>query len=278
MAEGKAAESAALVLKVENLTFGVTESILFEDLDFVAASGEILAILGPTGIGKTTLLRTILLMNDKWKGCCRFGDKYEVRRSSNSASASTLVLGSAGEALPLTEEILTALRHDIGYVPQAAILFPHINVEVNVALPLRARGERADQALSKSRSCLDALGLASLAHRKPWQLSGGQKQQIALARAIIGEPRLLLLDEPTSSADPATAVEIRNVIKRYVMAGPRSAIIVSHDVVWSGAIADKVLFLGNDGVAQTFRTTENDRLAIIKKMQDWFSDSPQSIG
>lgn len=260
------------VFSVHDLAFGIGDHALFEGLDFAVSAGQIVAIVGPSGIGKTTLLRTLLFLNERWQGELKFGPHKCVRRKSMSSSEAVLVTGSAGDQTnPLNPETVGELRLSIGYVPQASILFPFMSADQNVALPLRARGQSRRAALLAARNCLDGLALESLRHRKPWELSGGQRQRVALARALVAAPPLLLLDEPTASVDPRTTVEIGNAIKAYVSGGARGAIIVSHNVVWAGSIADKIVFLGPNGTAQTYATADVDESAIIAKTREWFS-------
>jgi len=262
------------VLSAENCTFGVPGTILFRDLCFEARAGEVIAMLGPTGIGKTTLLRTILLMNDIWQGRFQFGQDIGVESRLDGESSHVSVGKTDGRRRSnvLTEEWASDIRRTIGYVPQGSLLFPFLTAEQNVALPLRARGVPSKESMARTTQYLVRLRLNSLAERKPWQLSGGQKQRVAIARAMVAEPPLLLLDEPTASTDPTTTIEIGHVIKEYVKEGVRSAIVVSHDIIWSSTVADKMIFLGGDGAIQKFTTREMDQVTMIQKMKEWFSE------
>ena len=159
-----------------------------DGLDLTIADGEFFALLGPSGCGKTTLLRTIAGLE--------------------RATAGTLLLGG--------RDVTTATpgKRDVAMVFQDYALFPHMNVQDNIAYPLRiqkvALGERRAKALETARG----LGLEELMDRRPGQLSGGQQQRVALARAIAYRPQVFLFDEPLSNLDARLRLEARTFLKR----------------------------------------------------------------
>ncbi|MEX0427651.1 sulfate/molybdate ABC transporter ATP-binding protein [Nocardioides sp. DS6] len=185
------------------------------DLELDVAAGETVAVLGPNGAGKSTLLSVLagLLRPDE----------------------GTVVLG--GRPLDGTPPH----ARGIALLAQDPLLFPHLTALDNVAFAPRARGVRRGPARSAAHRHLDAVGVGHLAARKPAQLSGGQAQRVAVARALAAEPDLLLLDEPMAALDVDVAPALRQLL-RSVLAD-RTALIVTHDVLDALLLADRVVVL-----------------------------------
>jgi ABC-type nitrate/sulfonate/bicarbonate transport system ATPase subunit len=261
------------IFSASAVTFGVSGRVLFRNLNLQVYAGQVIAVVGPSGIGKTTLLKTILLMNETWEGRLTFGREYAVENRFSSGVTAIMIQQAADAANGESTDgaSATQIRRSIGYVPQDALLLPFMTVERNVALPLRAAGHHGDDVTKRVRQCLSKLAIVELAARKPWQLSGGQRQRVALARALVSEPQLLLLDEPTASIDPTVTVEIGHSIKDYVRGGERGAIIVSHNIPWCCTVADHLIFLGKDGAIHDFAVSAIDQITMLKEMQEWFS-------
>lgn len=194
------------------------------DVELAVADGEVLAVLGPNGAGKSTLLRVLagLLVPD--------GGRVVVDR----------VWDDADRHVP-------AHQRSLGMVFQDHLLFPHLSVADNVAFGLRTRGVRRADARATAEAWLERVGLAGLGDRRPGQLSGGQAQRAALARALVGDPRLLLLDEPLSALDARTRLTVRAELHRHLADYGGSAVLVTHDPVDAMALADRVLVV-EDGV------------------------------
>jgi len=150
------------------------------------AAGERLVLVGASGAGKTTLLRAVAGLVPIDEGSIEIGGKDVTR--------------------------LPPERRGAVYLHQSPVLFPHLTVEENVAFPLRIRGVPQGEARKRVHEVLDAVRLADLGHRPSGALSGGQRHRVALARAVVARPSLLLLDEPLSSLDPGLRHEIRDVI------------------------------------------------------------------
>ncbi|MBL8749102.1 MAG: ABC transporter ATP-binding protein [Planctomycetes bacterium] len=195
----------------------------------VDASGTV-AIVGPNGAGKSSLLAAIAGLLRIDRGSLRLGDR-------------TLDGGPGGTFVPPEQR-------GVGMVFQDHLLFPHLRVVDNVAFGLRARGVARRQARDEARRWLDRVGLAEHEGRLPAQLSGGQAQRVALARALAARPSVLLLDEPLSSIDARTKVELRGELRRHLdaFAGPR--LVVTHDAVDAFALAQRIVVLEEGRVVQ----------------------------
>lgn len=176
--------------------------------DFAVAAGERVALAGPSGAGKTTLLRALAGLHPIAGG------------QAWAAGAPLKARGEAGRR-----------RHrlrQVGVVFQRFGLLPHLDALENVLLPLRlGAGPLDGAARSRGRTLLAAVGLEAVAHRKPSALSVGEQQRVALCRALIHRPRLVLADEPTASLDPATAHRALDVLFAEVGAG--GLLCVTHD-------------------------------------------------
>ncbi|MFF0739731.1 ABC transporter permease [Streptomyces sp. NPDC004111] len=197
----------------------------FNRLTLDAPAGTTIAVVGPNGAGKTTLLRALLGLTSR-------------------ATAAPLVLGGTD---------VTALpphRRGVAWVPQDGALFPHLSALGNTAYGLRARGVPRAEARRSAQEWLDRLGVGSLAHRRPAEVSGGQAQRIALARALASRPRLLLLDEPLSALDQTTRGRVRHTLRRHLEGFGGVCLIVTHDPVEAVSLADRILVLDAGVVLQ----------------------------
>ena len=207
----------------------VRRGALHLDVDLEVADGEVLAVLGPNGAGKSTLLRVL---------------------------AGLLVADAArvtvdGEVWDGDATHLPAHRRRLGMVFQDHLLFPHLSVADNVAFGLRTRGTPRRDARTAALRWLDRVGIAELAARRPGALSGGQAQRAALARALVGDPALLLLDEPLSALDARTRLTVRAELRRHLAEFGGSTELVTHDPVDAMALADRVLVVEDGAVVQT---------------------------
>jgi len=200
------------------------------DVEVAVGDGEVLAVLGPNGAGKSTLLRVLagLLLPD---GGQVLVDGHRV-------------WDAAGRHVP-------AHRRSLGMVFQDHLLFPHLSITDNVAFGLRSRGAKRAAARAAAAPWLDRVGLAGLGDRRPGELSGGQAQRAALARALVGDPRVLLLDEPLSALDARTRLTVRAELRRHLTDYAGSAVLVTHDPVDAMALADRVVVVEDGRVVQT---------------------------
>jgi molybdate transport system ATP-binding protein len=193
------------------------------DIEFAVAAGEVLAVLGPNGAGKSTTLHVIAGLVRPDHGVVHVG----------------------GRVLTDTETGTHVATHDrrVGLLLQDPLLFPHLSVAANVAFS--PRSSKADAA-----RWLDEVEAGDLADRMPRQLSGGQAQRIALARALAAEPDVLLLDEPLAGLDVGVAATMRTLLSRVMVRDGRSAVLITHDLVDVLTLADTVLILEEGKIAE----------------------------
>jgi molybdate transport system ATP-binding protein len=208
------------------------------DVEIQVADGEVLAVLGPNGAGKSTLLRVLagLLPPDGGSVVVDDSETWD---------------GDGGH--------LPAHRRALGMVFQDHLLFPHLSVTDNVAFGLRTRGIRKAAARSTADAWLARVGLEGLGGRRPGQLSGGQAQRSALARALVGDPRVLLLDEPLSALDARTRLTVRAELRRHLAEFAGSTVLVTHDPVDAMALADRVVVVEDGRVVQAGTPAEVNR-------------------
>jgi molybdate transport system ATP-binding protein len=139
--------------------------------------------------------------------------------------------------------LVPAVNRSVGIVFQDYRLFPHLSVLDNVAFPARARGARRAASRAKAAVLLDRMAIGELAARRPGELSGGQAQRVAVARALAGDPRVLLLDEPLAALDARTRLEIRSELRQHLTGFSGPSIVVTHDPLEALVLADHLVVL-----------------------------------
>lgn len=226
--------TAPLSIRGLHVTRGKQDVLRGVDLD--VKDGEIWALMGLSGAGKTTVLRTVAALEPFSAGSITVGDV-------------------ALHPGPLrTESKLRGLRQRVGMVFQSQALFEHLTVLENVTLaPRHVAGWSLERANDAAQTLLASLGVAERADAYPRQISGGQAQRVAFARALILDPQLLLLDEPTSALDPARRGALAETVRSLAAAG-RGLLISTHDVEFARACADRVAVLSAGVVAESGRT------------------------
>ena len=191
------------------------------DLPLDVATGEVVALLGPNGSGKTTALRALAGL---------------ITLSGGSIELDGTEIASAGHGLPPE-------RRRVGVVFQDYLLFPHLSALENVAFGPRSAGTSRADARDRAMQWLARMGLAEIASNKPGRLSGGQAQRIALARALVTEPRLLLLDEPLAALDAGTRLTVRSDLRRHLAAFTGATVLVTHDPLDAMVLADRIVVI-----------------------------------
>jgi putative ABC transport system ATP-binding protein len=185
-------------------------------------AGEFLAIMGESGSGKSTLLHLIAGLDRPDSGRILFEDT---------------------DLATLDDDALTRWRRArIGFVFQAFHVLPYLTVLQNVALPLDLLGVRDPQRQQRAQQMLEACGIAALASSYARELSGGELQRIAIARALVHRPRLVLADEPTGNLDARSAQQILHLLREQLCANGASAILITHSVA-AARTADRILQL-----------------------------------
>ena len=192
--------------------------------------GQLAAILGESGAGKSTLLNVIAGLE--------------------TADAGTVIVGNVDLA-GLDDDARTAFRREhVGFVFQAFHVLPYLSVGDNVALPLKLAGRRDRAATERVDAMLAAVGLADRAVSMPRELSGGELQRIAIARALVHRPQVVLADEPTGNLDPDSAHAVITLLRDCLHAEGATGILVTHSHA-AAARADRVLTLTRDGLVET---------------------------
>jgi polar amino acid transport system ATP-binding protein len=220
--------SGALTIRGLHAVRGVKPVLRGVDLD--VAPGEIVALMGVSGAGKSTVLRAVAALEPFTEGTVDVG-------------------GFALRPGPLPRESrLRELRRKVGMVFQAHALFPHLTALENVTLaPVHALGWPADRARATAMELLDGLGVGARAGAYPRELSGGEAQRVAIARALA--PAVLLMDEPTSALDPARRGALGESL-RALARGGRGLLIATHDVDFARACTDRVMVLHEGRMAE----------------------------
>jgi len=194
------------------------------DLTLNIRDGEYFIVLGPTGSGKTILLETIAGLHSVKSG---------------------VILLNGIEVTKTEPE-----KRGIGIVYQDYVLFPHLSVIKNIAFGLRQRGRSRKEAEAEAGWTIELLGLSSLLNRKIDTLSGGEKQKVALARALAIKPKVLLLDEPLSALDPETKEKVQQELREIRNKLNQTIIHVTHDFEEAVALGERIAVLGNGCIMQ----------------------------
>lgn len=212
------------MLKVSGLTKSFGKVEVLKGVDLEIKSGEILVVVGPSGGGKTTLLRCINALEEADSGDIEINGK-ELCRSGKY----------------IDKKGLKDIRRDIGLVFQGFNLFPHMSVLENlIEAPQKVLGIKREVAINKATEILGFLGLEDKINSYPFQLSGGQKQRVAIGRALALEPKLICFDEPTSALDPGLTDEVAKLIKSLSLTG-MATLIITHDMDFAKKVADRIV-------------------------------------
>ncbi len=211
------------MIAIKNLKVNLGDFLL-QSINLDIKPGEYFIILGPTGAGKTVLLEAIAGLYPVLEGEVWIGDR---------------------EITGLSPE-----KRGIGIVYQDQALFPHLSVEENIAFGLKMRKHPKDEIRSKIDAIAEIVGISHLLKRSPATLSGGEKQKVALARALVTEPEVLLLDEPLSALDPETRERMQGELREMHRKVMVTIIHVTHDFEEAIALGHRVAVLNDGCIAQ----------------------------
>ncbi len=213
------------LVKIENMTFSRGERVIYDNISLSIPTGKVTAIMGPSGIGKTTLLRLIGGQIRPEAGNIFFGDKNIPKLSRNE---------------------LYETRKRMSMLFQSGALFTDMNVFDNIAFPIREHCDLPEALIEKIVLMkLEAVGLRGARHLQPSELSGGMARRAALARAIALDPELILYDEPFAGQDPISMGVIVRLIRSLNDALGLTSVVVSHDVPEVMSIADYIYIIAD---------------------------------
>lgn len=217
------------LLEVRHLYKSFDNTPVLNDISFTIRKGEVAVILGPSGCGKSTLLRCINGLEPIQSGDILLDGQSIVGGKTNWSQ----------------------IRQKVGMVFQSYDLFPHMTVLENILLgPLKVQKRSRQEATAVAEQLLQRVGLLEKRNAYPRQLSGGQKQKVAIVRALVMEPEIMLFDEVTAALDPEMVREVLDVILELARGGI-TMLIVTHEMQFAKAIADRILFLDAGGIIES---------------------------
>jgi phospholipid/cholesterol/gamma-HCH transport system ATP-binding protein len=258
MEEPRPVEEPIVSFRDVNLSF---ERPILQGVSFDLAPGTTKIVLGGSGSGKTTILRLILGLLKPEGGSIRV-DGTEVSR--------------------LGEEELRDVRLKIGMVFQEGALFDSLTVGENVAYRLEEEGRLdGEEVEHRVREMLGFVGLADFAHRMPSELSGGQRRRVAVARALVAQPRIMLYDEPTTGLDPITATTITDLVVKVRDLDGVSAILVTHQLRDAYNVARTFMMKSGDGyepsVVEDMSTLEGTEFMMLREGRVVFEGAARDL-
>lgn len=209
-------------------SYGGTEVV--KGFSFSVQDGEFVAFLGPSGCGKTTCLRMIAGLEKNTSGQIFIGDK----KVSD----------------PETNLFVPPEKRNVGMVFQSYAVWPHMNVFDNVAFPLKVSKTPSKEMQERVEKVLEIVELDGLGQRLPNQLSGGQQQRVALARGLVAEPDVLLLDEPLSNLDAKLREKMRKDIRQIQQKLKITVVYVTHDQIEATEMSDRMLIMNQGEIVQ----------------------------
>jgi phospholipid/cholesterol/gamma-HCH transport system ATP-binding protein len=244
------------VVRLAGVSYSVAGRTILDHVDLSIARGKVTAIMGPSGTGKTTLLRLIT---------------GQLRATQGTVTVAGVDIGR------LPDDELYAFRKRMGMLFQNGALLTDIDVFENVAFPLREHTKLPEELIARIVLMkLQSVGLRGAARLMPSELSGGMARRVALARAIVMDPELLIYDEPFAGLDPIAMGVVLRLIRQTNDALGITSIVVSHDVHEVGLLADETLLLSGGGVAASGPPSELQKHAsdAVRQFMNGLPDGP----
>lgn len=242
------------VIKLENLSkiyrTAYMETVALDQINIHITKGEFVAVMGPSGCGKSTLLNVIGMIDSPSSGEYYFDGEEVGSRSEN--------------------DLVDLRKENIGFIFQNFNLIDDLSVAENVDLPLLYLGIPKKERRIKVEEALALVGLESRAKHKPQELSGGQQQRVAVARSVVGNPKLILADEPTGNLDTRNGEDVMNMLALLKEKGA-TILMVTHSPD-HGAKADRIIemldgqVVSGEATADNSRIEESDRVANISSL------------
>ena len=230
--------------KIYQTRFGGNKVEALRNVNFTVEEGEFVAIIGESGSGKTTLLN-ILAALDK-------------------PTAGRVILDGADVSTIRESQVASFRRDNLGFVFQDFNLLDTFSIEDNIYLPLVLQGKKYEEMKEKLTPIARRLGLRELLRKYPYEVSGGQKQRAAVARAIITGPKIILADEPTGALDSKSSDELLELFKE-INAGGQTILMVTHSVK-AASSASRVLFIKDGEVFHQIYRGEDSEQALYQKI------------
>lgn len=218
------------MLKIENLHKSYGQVVALDGVNLEVKQGEVVVVMGPSGCGKSTLIRCINRLTEPCSGRILFDGNLEV--------------------LDLNHGELQNFRRKVGFVFQQFNLIARLSILDNVIFHLILAGMEPDLAKKRGELALRQVGLAAAAQRCPGELSGGQQQRVGIARALVGNPQIMLWDEPTASLDPILVGEVLEVMENLVKTTGTTMVIVTHELSFALRVADRIIFMDQGQVVE----------------------------
>jgi NitT/TauT family transport system ATP-binding protein len=185
-----------------------------DNIHFDVRDGEFVSIVGPSGCGKSTLLKILCGLT-----------------------------GASSGAVSLRGKPIVDPSHDVGVVFQSPVLFPWRTVLRNVMLPIDVQGQERGAATARARELLATVGLAGFEERYPWELSGGMQQRVSIARALVHDPAILLMDEPFGALDAMTREQMNVELQRVWLERNKTILFITHSIPEAVFLSDRVLVM-----------------------------------
>ena len=246
--------SSNTLVKFSEVTKQYGDLVVLDKLNLEVKKNEMVSIIGPSGSGKTTVLRVLMTLEKINNGVIYLEDEPLTHMPQNE------------ELVEASEKYLRERRSKIGMVFQQFNLFPHMTALQNcIEAPIQVLGLKKEEAEERALELLELVGLTDKKDEHPTRLSGGQQQRVAIARALAMRPKVMLLDEITSSLDPEVVGEVLNVIRSLNKEHNLTMIMVTHQMGFAREISDRVCFFYEGKIfeqgppEQIFDNPQNER-------------------